>query len=70
VQQAFLGWGQGLSKGSPFVSLFGTLTPIPMIHLGTNRGTITSAWWTRVGKLLAQIPVTAGETSIAMTQGS
>lgn len=24
----------------------------------------------RVGKLLAQIPVTAGETSIAMTQGS
>ena len=39
VHQAFLGWGQGLSYGSPFVSLFGTLTPIPMIHLGTNRGT-------------------------------
>jgi hypothetical protein len=39
VHQAFLGWGQGLSYGSPFVSLFGTLTPIPMIHLGTAKGT-------------------------------
>jgi hypothetical protein len=36
VHQAFLGWGQGLSYGSPFVSLFGTLTPVPMIHLGTG----------------------------------
>ena len=39
VHQAFLGWGQGLWYGSPFVSLFGTLTPIPMIHLGTAKGT-------------------------------
>jgi hypothetical protein len=39
VHQVFLGWGQGLSYGSPFVSLFGTLTPIPMIHLGTAKGT-------------------------------
>lgn len=38
VHQAFLGWGQGLSYGSPFVSLFGTLAPIPMIHLGTGLG--------------------------------
>jgi hypothetical protein len=38
VHQAFLGWGQGLSYGSPFVTLFGTLTPIPMIHLNTGKG--------------------------------
>jgi hypothetical protein len=38
VHQAFLGWGQGLSYGSLFVSLFGTLTPVPMIHLGTGAG--------------------------------
>ncbi len=35
VHQAFLGWGQGLYYGSPFSTLFATLTPIPMIHLGT-----------------------------------
>jgi hypothetical protein len=35
VHQAFLTWGQGQSFGSSFVSLFATLTPIPMIHLGT-----------------------------------
>src|SRR5205814_8692333 len=35
VDEAFLGWGQGLSYGSPFGVLFGSLTPIPMIHLGT-----------------------------------
>jgi hypothetical protein len=39
-------------------------------HVKWSGGKITSAWWTRVGKLLAQIPVTSGETSIAMTQGS
>jgi len=51
-------------------------TPIVRPRAGTDfhvkwssSGTITSAWWTRVGKLLAQIPVTAGQTSIAMTQG-
>lgn len=38
VRLAFLGWGQGLSYGSPFVSLFKTLGPIPMIHLNTGRG--------------------------------
>jgi hypothetical protein len=36
VHQAFLGWTQGDAWGSPFVSLFGTLTPVPMIHLGTG----------------------------------
>lgn len=36
----------------------------------SSSGTLTSAWWTRVGKLLAQIPLTSGQTSIAMTQGS
>jgi hypothetical protein len=36
VHQAFVGWGQGQTWGSPFLSLFATLTPIPMIHLGTD----------------------------------
>jgi hypothetical protein len=51
-------------------------TPIIRPRAGTDfhvkwnsSGVITSAWWSRVGKLLAQIPVTSGETSIAMTQG-
>jgi hypothetical protein len=35
VHQAFLGWGQGQSYGSPFTSLFEQFGPIPMIHLGT-----------------------------------
>ncbi len=35
VHQAFLGWGQGQSYGSPFLSLFEQFRPIPMIHLGT-----------------------------------
>jgi hypothetical protein len=38
VRLAFLGWGQGLSYGSPFVTLFKTLGPIPMIHLNTGSG--------------------------------
>lgn len=42
VRLAFLGWGQGLSYGSPFVSLFKTLGPIPMIHLNTGRGSSKS----------------------------
>ena len=52
-------------------------TPIIRPRAGTDfhvkwssSGTLTSAWWTRVGKVLAQIPLTSGETSIAMTQGS
>ena len=36
VRQAFLGWGQGQSYGSPFASLLPTLAPIPMLHLGTG----------------------------------
>ncbi len=36
VRQAFLGWGQGQSYGSPFAGLLPTLTPIPMLHLGTG----------------------------------
>jgi hypothetical protein len=35
VQQAFIGWGQGSSWGSPFDVLFRSLGPIPMIHIGT-----------------------------------
>ena len=37
VHQAFLGWCQGFSYGSPYLTLFNTLTPIPMIHLGTEQ---------------------------------
>jgi hypothetical protein len=37
THQAFLAWGQGQAFGSPFLSLFATLTPVPMIHLGTAR---------------------------------
>jgi hypothetical protein len=37
VHQAFLGWCQGFSYGSPYLTLFNTLTPIPMIHLGTEK---------------------------------
>ena len=36
VDQAFLGWEQGLAWGSKFSVLFQTLAPIPMIHLGTK----------------------------------
>jgi hypothetical protein len=36
VRQAFLGWGQGQTYGSPFASLLPTLAPIPMLHLGTG----------------------------------
>ena len=35
VVQAFLAWGQGAGFGSPFNVLFQSLSPIPMIHLGT-----------------------------------
>src|SRR3954452_12297425 len=38
VDQAFLGWGQGLTYGAPFAQLFPTLGPIPMVHLGTGGG--------------------------------
>src|SRR3954451_10286040 len=38
VDQAFLGWGQGLTYGAPFAQLVPTLGPIPMVHLGTGGG--------------------------------
>ena len=38
VRQLFLGWGQGSTWGSPFAELFAGLKPIPMIHIGTDRG--------------------------------
>ena len=38
VQHIFLGWGQGSSWGSPFAELLAGLKPIPMIHIGTDRG--------------------------------
>lgn len=64
--------------GLLFQTKVGGTAPDPIIrpHAGTDfhvkwnaAGVITSAWWTRVGKLLAQIPVSPGQTSIAMTQG-
>jgi hypothetical protein len=35
VHQAFLGWGQGQSYGSPFKDLLTMFGPVPMFHLGT-----------------------------------
>jgi hypothetical protein len=35
VHQAFLGWGQGTSYGSPFKDLLPMFGPVPLIHLGT-----------------------------------
>jgi hypothetical protein len=35
VHQAFLGWGQGESYGSPFKALLPLFGPVPMLHLGT-----------------------------------
>lgn len=35
VHSVFLGWGQGLTWGSPFAQLLSSLGPIPMIHIGT-----------------------------------
>ncbi|MGH2971607.1 MAG: hypothetical protein ACRDLE_05670 [Gaiellaceae bacterium] len=66
------------ATGAAFATSAGGAAPTPIIrpragtdfHVKWNAsGVITSAWWTRVGKLLAQIPVTSGETSIAMSQG-
>ena len=52
-------------------------TPIIRPRVGTDfhvkwntSGALTSAWWTRVGRILAQIPLATGQTSIAMTQGT
>lgn len=38
IRHAFLGWEQGRQWGSPFSQLFASLAPIPMIHIGTDRG--------------------------------
>jgi len=38
IRHAFLGWEQGRQWGSPFSQLFASLKPIPMIHIGTDRG--------------------------------
>ena len=35
VHQAFLGWGQGETYGSPFKDLLPMFGPVPMLHLGT-----------------------------------
>ncbi|HVV57140.1 MAG TPA: hypothetical protein VHC45_02170 [Gaiellaceae bacterium] len=44
VRQAFLGWGQGQSYGSPFGVLLQSLGPVPMLHLSTQgRGGKTAA---------------------------
>ena len=38
VRHIFLGWNQGNSWGSPFATLLAGLRPVPMIHIGTDRG--------------------------------
>ena len=38
IRQLFLGWGQGSTWGSPLADLLAGLKPIPMIHIGTDRG--------------------------------
>lgn len=38
MHQAFLGWGQGQSYGSPFRGLLTMFGPVPMLHLGTAAG--------------------------------
>ena len=38
VRHIFLGWEQGSSWGSPFAELLAGLRPVPMIHIGTDRG--------------------------------
>ena len=36
VQQVFLGWGQGVTYGSPLAQFLPTLAPIPMLHLANE----------------------------------
>lgn len=65
------------ATGAEFQTSSGGTPPTPLtrprvgtdFHVKWSGNAITSAWWSRVGKLLATIPVTSGETSIAMTQG-
>ena len=38
VRHIFLGWEQGRSWGSPLGELLAGLRPVPMIHIGTDRG--------------------------------
>ena len=66
------------ATGAEFDTTSGATSPAPLIrpragtdfHVQWSGGTITSTWWSRVGKLLATIPVTPDETSVAFTQGS
>jgi hypothetical protein len=36
LHQAFLGWEQGQTWGSPFATLFASFGPTPLVHLGTS----------------------------------
>jgi hypothetical protein len=38
VRHLFLGWEQGRSWGSPLPQLLAGLGPVPMVHIGTDRG--------------------------------
>jgi hypothetical protein len=38
VRHIFLGWEQGRSWGSPLPELLAGLRPVPMLHIGTDRG--------------------------------
>lgn len=38
VRHIFIGWEQGRAWGSPLAVLFANLRPVPMIHIGTDRG--------------------------------
>lgn len=38
VRHIFIGWEQGRSWGSPFATLLAGLRPVPMLHIGTDRG--------------------------------
>jgi hypothetical protein len=66
------------ATGAVFETQSGGSPPTPIVrpaegtdfHVRWNGSdTISSAWWTRVGKVLAQIPVVGGQTTIGMTQG-
>ena len=63
VRHIFLGWGQGSSRGTPFARLFAGLKPIPMIHIGTDRGGRVEA--IHVGqKVVLEIAVKTGACAV------
>lgn len=57
VVEAFLAWGQGQTFGAPWQVLFNSLSPVPMVHLGTNRKGST----TKAAITTAQIAQGAGD---------